>query len=134
MTCPPNKETLRPNGTKSNKAQIRRQHIFRFGGKINNARINFVLSAGMLAIEVLKLKHQTHMSSNKKNQFWTLFYVDSEKGEKRSKGDRVNMPGFPIKYIQSGRTLEKLDTKLCRGRYQMLLCYSPNCQSSSTRY
>ena len=61
MTCPPNKETLRPNGTKSNKAQIRRQHIFRFGGKINNARINFVLSAGMLAIEVLKLKHQTHI-------------------------------------------------------------------------
>ena len=63
-----------------------------------------------------------------------MFYVDSEKGEKRSKGDRVNMPGFPIKYIQSLRTLEKLDTKLCRGRYQMLLCYSPNCQSSSTRY
>ena len=63
-----------------------------------------------------------------------MFYVDSEKGEKRSKGDRVNMPGFPIKYIQSRRTLEKLDTKLCRGRYQMLLCYSPNCQSSSTRY
>ena len=27
--------------------------------------------------------------------------------------------------------LEKLDPKLCRGRYQMLLCYSPNWQSNA---
>ena len=85
MTCPPNKETLRPNGTKSNKAQIRRQHIFRFGGKINNARINFVLSAGMLAIEVLKLKHQTHISSNKKFSFGRCFMSTQKRARKDPK-------------------------------------------------
>ena len=46
--------------------------------------------------------------------------------------EAANMPEFPrdsnkIHSISFG--LEKLDPKLCRGRYQMLLCYSPNWQS-----